>query len=87
MCHLQILKPQQAVSDLKKVISLEPKNTEVKRQLESTQKMVRKIEFEKVSSLVSNFVVGVGPHGTICVAPTFDQCALCATKLTQIVGN
>lgn len=50
MCHLQILKPQQAVLDLKKVVALEPKNAEVKKQLESTQKMVRKIEFEKVRS-------------------------------------
>lgn len=48
MCHLQILKPQQAVADLKKVVALEPKNAEVKKQLESTQKLLRKIEFEKV---------------------------------------
>lgn len=48
MAHLQVLKPHQAVSDLKKVMALEPNNAEVKKQLESTQKMVRKIEFEKV---------------------------------------
>lgn len=68
MCHLQILKPQQAVSDLKKVLALEPKNTEVKKQLESTQKMIRRIEFEKVRLLNSAFVDRVGPHGKRCVA-------------------
>lgn len=64
MCHLQILKPQQAVSDLKKVLALEPKNTEVKKQLESTQKMIRRIEFEKVCPFNSTSVDHVGPHRT-----------------------
>lgn len=63
MCHLQILKPQQAVSDLKKVLALEPKNTEVKKQLESTQKMIRRIEFEKVRLLNSAFVDVSGHTG------------------------
>jgi len=47
MCHLQILKPQLAVADLKKVLALEPQNAQVRKELESTQKLVRKIEFEK----------------------------------------
>ncbi|KAA1476032.1 phospho protein phosphatase, partial [Dentipellis sp. KUC8613] len=47
MCHLQLLKPHLAVSDLKKVLALEPQNQSVRQQLESTQKLVRKIEFEK----------------------------------------
>lgn len=47
MCHIQILKPQLAVSDLKKVLALEPQNAKVRKELESTQKLVRKIEFEK----------------------------------------
>lgn len=63
MCHLQILKPQQAVSDLKKVLALEPKNTEVKRQLESTQKMVRRIEFEKVRLFNKLAAVLLGHRG------------------------
>ena len=48
-CHLQILKYQQAIADFKKVVKLEPKNDLVKTQLASTQKLVRKIEFEKVT--------------------------------------
>jgi serine/threonine-protein phosphatase 5 len=47
MCHIQILKPQQAIADLKRVLALEPQNAQVRRELESTQKLVRKIEFEK----------------------------------------
>lgn len=47
MCHIQILKPQLAVADLKRVLALEPQNAQVRRELESTQKLVRKIEFEK----------------------------------------
>ena len=50
-CHLQILKPQLAIGDFKKVLEIEPHNKSVKQQLEATQKLVRKIEFEKVSRL------------------------------------
>lgn len=50
-CHLQILKPQLAVGDFKKVLAIEPHNKTVKQQLEATQKLVRKIEFEKVGQL------------------------------------
>ncbi|KIL65974.1 hypothetical protein M378DRAFT_451259 [Amanita muscaria Koide BX008] len=46
-CYLQILKPQAAVPNLKKVLALEPKNDIVKGQLVSTQKLIRRIEFEK----------------------------------------
>jgi serine/threonine-protein phosphatase 5 len=49
-CYLQILKYSQAIADFKKVVKLEPKNDLVKTQLASTQKLVRKIEFEKVRS-------------------------------------
>ncbi len=47
MCHIQILKPQLAVADLKKVLAVEPQNAQVRKELESTQKLIRKIEFEK----------------------------------------
>ena len=47
MCHIQILKPQLAVADLKKVLAIEPQNAQVRKELESTQKLVRKIEFER----------------------------------------
>ncbi|VDB87338.1 unnamed protein product [Peniophora sp. CBMAI 1063] len=47
MCNIQLLKYQAAISDLKKVMQIEPGNTSVKSQLESTQKLLRRIEFEK----------------------------------------
>jgi len=47
-CYLQIAKPQLAVADFKKVVVLEPTNAVVKSQLTATQKLVRRIEFEKV---------------------------------------
>ncbi|KAG1867385.1 phosphoprotein phosphatase [Suillus subluteus] len=40
-CYLQIAKPQLAVADFKKVVALEPRN------YYPTQKLVRRIEFEK----------------------------------------
>ncbi|KAG2078912.1 hypothetical protein BDR04DRAFT_997193, partial [Suillus decipiens] len=46
-CYLQIAKPQLAVADFKKVVALEPRNTIVQSQLTATQKLVRRIEFEK----------------------------------------
>ncbi|KAF8608507.1 protein phosphatase 5 [Ceratobasidium sp. AG-I] len=46
-CYLAILKPQQAVTDFKKVVQLEPKNANAKTQLDATVKLVRRMEFEK----------------------------------------
>lgn len=46
---MQILKPQSAIADFRKVLALEPKNETVRAQLVATQKLIRKIEFEKVS--------------------------------------
>jgi serine/threonine-protein phosphatase 5 len=48
MCNIQTLKYQAGIADLKKVLQLEPANQQVKLQLDSTQKLVRRIEFEKV---------------------------------------
>jgi hypothetical protein len=45
---MQILKPQAAVADFRKVLALEPKNETVRAQLVATQKLIRKIEFERV---------------------------------------
>jgi hypothetical protein len=53
-CHLQMLKPHLAIADFKKVLTLDPQTQNVKSQLEATQKLVRKIEFEKVSISFSN---------------------------------
>ncbi|KAJ7045719.1 phosphoprotein phosphatase [Mycena alexandri] len=46
-CQMQILKPQAAVADFRKVLAIEPKNETVRAQLLATQKLIRKIEFEK----------------------------------------
>lgn len=57
-CYLQTLNQQKAITDFKKVLALEPKNDTVKTQLQATQKLVRKLEFEKVWSFL---VAGVYP--------------------------
>lgn len=47
VAQLAIMRPKAAISDFKKVVSLEPGNKIAKQQLESTQKLVRRLEFEK----------------------------------------
>lgn len=47
VAQLAIMRPKAAVQDFKKVIALEPGNTTAKQQLDSTQKLIRRIEFEK----------------------------------------
>jgi len=59
VCYLQTLKLQFAVADFKKVLSLETNNETVRQQMLSTQKLIRKIEFEKVRGLL---VVDVRPQ-------------------------
>ncbi|KAI0374053.1 protein phosphatase 5, partial [Pilatotrama ljubarskyi] len=46
-CYLQTLKYKQAIADFKKLLTLEPQNQLVRMQLDSTQKILRKVEFEK----------------------------------------
>ncbi|KAI0675292.1 Metallo-dependent phosphatase-like protein [Trametes maxima] len=46
-CYLQTLRYKQAIADFKKLLSLEPQNQLVRMQLDSTQKILRKAEFEK----------------------------------------
>ncbi|EMD37858.1 hypothetical protein CERSUDRAFT_50822, partial [Gelatoporia subvermispora B] len=46
-CYLQTLKYKQAIADFKKILVLEPQNQLVRTQLDSTQKILRKFEFEK----------------------------------------
>jgi len=56
-CYMQILKFQAAVADFKKVLALEPKNELVRSQMVSTQKLIRKIEFEKASICIFSMPV------------------------------
>ena len=42
------MKYKQAIADFKKLLALEPQNQLVRMQLDSTQKILRKVEFEKV---------------------------------------
>ncbi|KAF7321747.1 Serine/threonine-protein phosphatase [Mycena kentingensis (nom. inval.)] len=51
LCQLQVLKPQAAVGDFKRVLNLEPNNASVRAQLTATQKLIKKIEFEKACCL------------------------------------
>jgi serine/threonine-protein phosphatase 5 len=45
---MQVLKYSAAIADFKKALALEPKNETIRQQMLSAQKLVRKIEFEKV---------------------------------------
>ncbi len=47
-CYLQTLRYRQAIADFKKLLTLEPQNQLVRMQMDSTQKIFRKVEFEKV---------------------------------------
>ena len=48
LCYLSIVKLPLAVADFKKVLKLEPQNQQAKTSLDATQKLIKKIEFEKV---------------------------------------
>ncbi|KAG8803392.1 hypothetical protein FRC16_005589 [Serendipita sp. 398] len=47
LCYLSILKNHQAIADFKKTLALDPQNAVAKKQLEATQKLQRRIDFEK----------------------------------------
>lgn len=47
-CYVQTMKYKQAIADFKKLLALEPNNQLVRTQLDTTQKIYRKAEFEKV---------------------------------------
>lgn len=47
LCNLAILKPKASLADFRKVLALEPSNASAKAQLESTVKLVRRLDFEK----------------------------------------
>jgi serine/threonine-protein phosphatase 5 len=46
-CYMQTLRYQSAIADFKKVLALEPKNDQVRTQMAATQKLYRRMEFEK----------------------------------------
>ncbi|KAI0930258.1 hypothetical protein AcV5_007019 [Taiwanofungus camphoratus] len=50
-CYLQTLKYKSAIADFRKLLTLEPQNQLVRTQLDSTQKILRKSEFEKAIEL------------------------------------
>ena len=59
--HLAILDPKAALPDLKMVVKLDPRNAQVKMQLDATSKLVRRLEFEKAIRVEE----GPAPHQTI----------------------
>ncbi len=48
LCQLSILKPKLAVTDLKMVVKLDPNNALGKAQLDATQKLLKRMQFEAV---------------------------------------
>jgi serine/threonine-protein phosphatase 5 len=46
---LAVLRPKEAIPDFKKALEMEPGNKAIREQLNATVKLVRRIEFEKVS--------------------------------------
>ncbi|KAL8277778.1 hypothetical protein RQP46_009761 [Phenoliferia psychrophenolica] len=50
LANLAIIKPKGAVTDLKKVLQLEPNNASAKAQLDATQKLLRHLQFEAAIS-------------------------------------
>lgn len=59
--HLSILDPKAALPDLKMVMKLDPRNVQVKMQLDATSKLVRRLEFEKAIRVEE----GPAPHQTV----------------------
>ncbi|KAE8214668.1 hypothetical protein CF327_g1949 [Tilletia walkeri] len=51
--YLAILKPKNALPDLRRVTQLEPGNKSVRAQLDSTVKLIRRLEFEKAIKVES----------------------------------
>ena len=61
LSYLAILRPTDAVLSFKSALKLDPNNASIRSQLDATVKLVRRIEFEKVSSSLSNVqCFGVG---------------------------
>lgn len=46
LANIAIMKPKAAVGDLKRVLQLEPGNAPAKAQLDATQKLLRRLQFE-----------------------------------------
>ncbi|KZT08357.1 protein phosphatase 5, partial [Laetiporus sulphureus 93-53] len=46
-CYLQTMRYKLAIADFRKLLALEPQNQLVRQQMDSTQKILRKAEFEK----------------------------------------
>ena len=60
------MKYKQAIADFKKLLTLEPQNQLVRMQLDSTQKILRKVEFEKVRTRAIFGTRGVRVFNGIC---------------------
>jgi tetratricopeptide (TPR) repeat protein len=52
LSYLAILRPTDAVKSFKSALKLDPGNTAIRSQLDATVKLVRRIEFEKVRTLL-----------------------------------
>lgn len=56
LCQISIARPHKAVVDLKKVLTLDPNNKLARTQLDATQKLIRKADFERVSGALFLFL-------------------------------
>ena len=52
LSYLAILRPTDAVKSFKSALKLDPGNTAIRSQLDATIKLVRRIEFEKVRTIL-----------------------------------
>lgn len=52
LSYLAILRPTDAVLSFKSALKLDPSNASIRSQLDATVKLVRRIEFEKVISIL-----------------------------------
>jgi len=59
--YLAILRPTDAVPDFKKALNIEPGNRAAREQLTATVKLIRRIEFEKVSCASPYLPTNCGP--------------------------
>ncbi|SCZ95325.1 BZ3500_MvSof-1268-A1-R1_Chr11-2g03434 [Microbotryum saponariae] len=76
IANLAIMKPKAALVDLKKVISLDPNNASAKAQLDATQKLLRRLQFEAAISakdevLTSTKILEQLAHGALPIEASY----------------
>ncbi|KAK4702839.1 serine/threonine-protein phosphatase 5, partial [Phenoliferia sp. Uapishka_3] len=78
--NLSIMKPKAAVTDLKRVLQLEPNNATAKAQLDATQKLLRRLQFEAAISSKDEVATSI----KVCSPPPLSIPSLTSFPLSQI---